>query len=153
MRNDELAMIRQRLRDVKDLPNQVNKLVFMDWTVGTIETLLSEIGNLHRIIRSEQTKPPFDVADDQTTELAVELAAVKKECDDLKEHVQATEEVLSDARKHLEESGKNIAEVKKEMAIYDKSQNETIKFLKEASGKLEATEKKRMRLWKKRMRR
>jgi hypothetical protein len=38
-----------------------------------------EVEGLRAIIRGEQTQPPFDVTDDQTTELAVKLAEAQNE--------------------------------------------------------------------------
>ena len=43
----------------------------------------TEIERLRRVVRCEQIKPPHDVADDLTTELAVELAYAKQEIEEL----------------------------------------------------------------------
>jgi len=50
-------------------------------TPGPLE---AEIGRLRRLIRCEQIEPPADVTDDQTTELAVDLAEAKVEIERLR---------------------------------------------------------------------
>ena len=60
-----------------------------------ITELEAERLNLRTLIRGEQIKPPFDIEDDVTTELAVALADMEKQRDEL---VKATMGVLKIAQ-------------------------------------------------------
>ena len=48
----------------------------------------AEIERLRKLIRCEQIKPPADVADDMTTEFAVELAVIKGEIERLQSELE-----------------------------------------------------------------
>ena len=56
-----------------------------------ITELEAERLNLRTLIRGEQIKPPFDIEDDVTTELAVALADMEKQRDEL---VEVAKEML-----------------------------------------------------------
>ena len=88
------------------------------WTGGTNPTLSeSAIGmiilddriielekerlNLRTLIRGEQIKPPFDIEDDVTTELAVALADMEKQRDELKKQVKSLTQMVRRREAHL----------------------------------------------------
>lgn len=53
----------------------------------TAERMADELERLRKLIRCEQIEPPFDVADDMTTELAVALAYAKCEVERLRDEL------------------------------------------------------------------
>ncbi len=66
-----------------------------------ITELEKERLNLRTLIRGEQIKPPFDIEDDVTTELAVALADMEKQRDELKAKVKSLTQMVRRREAHL----------------------------------------------------
>ena len=67
-----------------DKCGEVDYECICDQEYARIHQLEAEIERLRTLIRCEQIEPPADATDDQTTELAVDLAEAKAEIDRLR---------------------------------------------------------------------
>jgi hypothetical protein len=70
---------------------------YVQMLLDEVDGLQSERDHLRRLVRCETIQPPADVTDDQTTELAVELAYMREERDRLAAEVTQLQELIAKA--------------------------------------------------------